>query len=287
MIRVGIFGAENSHAAAFTDYFNDPACPIQDIKVVALGGEDPEAVKKIQDKWGIETVVSHPSEMIGKIDAGMITSRDGSLHCGYAAPIIEAGLPVFIDKPVTSSEEDARALLALMKKHNARVIGGSSVKLVAGALELADIREKAETVYGGHVWAPVSMVNDYGNFYFYSAHLTEVALKIFGMKPEAVTAHRNAKGVSAILHYADYDVSLNYSDGYYAYGATVLTDKKPETRDLSLEGCYQLECDAFVRLVKEGKSEHTYEEILQNVFVINAVKRAFETGKTEKIVGVL
>ena len=287
MLRIGIFGAENSHAAAFTDFFHSPDCPFADVRVVALGGEDPEAVKKIQDKWRIETVVSHPRDMVGRIDAGMITSRDGRLHLGYAEPLIEAGLPVFIDKPVTSSEEDARALLALMKKHNARVVGGSSVKLIAATRELAEVRKSAEKVYGGNAWAPVSLVNDYGNFYFYSAHLTEVALAVFGMKPEAVTAHKNACGVAAILHYPQYDVTLNYNDGCYAYGATVVTGNEAVTRAISLDGCYRLECEKFMHMVQDGAMEFTYEEILQNVFVINAVMRSFASGKTEKIEGVL
>lgn len=49
------------------------------------------------------SLVDKPDEMIGQIDAVLIESVEGSFHYDRTAPFLEAGLPVFVDKPFTCS----------------------------------------------------------------------------------------------------------------------------------------------------------------------------------------
>ena len=110
MIRVGIIGSENSHAMAFSKIFNLSG-KYEDMRVVAVYGEERAASEAIQRECGVELVCDHPEEMIGRIDALMVTSRDGKLHFPYAKPFLEAGLPAFIDKPVTRDPLQALELV--------------------------------------------------------------------------------------------------------------------------------------------------------------------------------
>ena len=54
----------------------------------------------------IPEVVDHPEDMIGKVDAVIIATDIGSEHVRRAKPFLEAGLPVFLDKPLCDNRED-------------------------------------------------------------------------------------------------------------------------------------------------------------------------------------
>ena len=64
---------------------------------------DAEHVAKLSR---IPEVVDRPEDMIGKVDAVIIATDIGSEHVRRAKPFIEAGLPVFIDKPLCDNRKD-------------------------------------------------------------------------------------------------------------------------------------------------------------------------------------
>ena len=188
MYRVGIIGSENSHAMAFSEIFNlNNKEQYPDIQVVAIYGEDQAVSEAVRDKCG--TVIMTPEEMLGNVDAVMVTSRDGALHAKYARPFIEAGIPAFVDKPLTREVEDAVELMRLAKEKGVPIVGGSSLKYPEDLQGLKAVVEQGE-LRGADLAAPVSLVNDYGGFFFYAAHLVEMTMAIFGSNPQKVTAYR-------------------------------------------------------------------------------------------------
>ena len=54
----------------------------------------------------IPRIVDKPETMIGKVDAVIIGTDIGGEHVERARPFIEAGLPVFIDKPLCDNRQD-------------------------------------------------------------------------------------------------------------------------------------------------------------------------------------
>ncbi|MBO5822975.1 MAG: Gfo/Idh/MocA family oxidoreductase [Lentisphaeria bacterium] len=54
----------------------------------------------------IPEVVDSPEEMIGKVDAVIIATDIGSEHVERARPFMDAGIPIFIDKPLCDNYED-------------------------------------------------------------------------------------------------------------------------------------------------------------------------------------
>ncbi len=285
MIRVGIIGSENSHAMAFSKIFNLSG-KYEDMRVVAVYGEERAASEAIQRECGVELVCDHPEEMIGRIDALMVTSRDGKLHFPYAKPFLEAGLPAFIDKPVTRDPLQALELVRLAEKRGARLTGGSSVKLVPDTMKLkaaADEQKRLGKLVGGHVWAPVSMQNAYGNFWFYASHLAETALTIFGYHPFAVTAQHTDRGIAAVLDYGAYAVHLTFGDENYNYGATVL-GRQVTTSAINIGAGYDIEAENFVRIVRGEEPHQNAHDFIEAVCVMDAVLKAAQSGKAERIV---
>ena len=284
--RVGILGAENSHASAFSGIFNAENGKYPDIKVVGVGGIYPEENKKVAEKYGIGLIAEKPEDMIGKIDALMVTARDGAYHAPFAAPFIERGIPAFIDKPFTRSYAEAEKLVALAKQKGVPLTGGSSVKSCYDVRMLRYLEQKAEKageLHGGNVTAPLSMENEYGGFWFYASHLAEISLSVFGYDPVAVTAFRRQNDVIALVDYEHFSVTNAFVDGCYSYNATIYRKGKDEFRDIDIGMCYEHECEEFSLMLTHGIMTYSYDQLIKPVRYLEAIKESFETGKTVEI----
>ena len=279
MYKVGIIGSENSHAMAFSRYFNKSG-RCDDIRVTAIWGEDRAASEEVSLECGVSIMT--PEDMLSQVDAVMVTARDGALHAGYALPFIRAGKPAFIDKPLTIDPAEAEAVIAEAAQRGVPVMGGSSVKLAIGtvaAKAYADAAKERGELAGGCVHAPVTMENPYGGFYFYASHLVEVALTIFGYDPVAVTAVRTKANVTAILEYRDIGISLNFTDGVYKYGATVLWKDGADRREITLDDCYEREAHLFAEMLRTGRTPQTAHEMIMPVKVLKAIEQSYTTGQ--------
>lgn len=283
MFKVGIIGSENSHAAAFSEIFNLSG-EYEDVRVTAIWGEDMEASRKIAEKCHVEIV--KPEDMLPNVDAVMVTSRNGALHWGYVRPFIEAGKSAFVDKPLANDSKEALAIIELAVEKHVPLVGGSSLKLIADTLalkEAADAARAAGGLLGGNVYAPVSLDNPYGGFYFYSSHLIEIALTIFGYDPLAVTAVRQESGIAAVLEYADYSVTLNYTNGAYNYGGVVLGKDGVSGRVINMDDAYAREAASFVHMLRTGESEIPPKDLAQPVRVLNAIEASY-TERVRKLI---
>lgn len=285
MHRIGIIGSENTHTLAFSDLFNKSG-RYEDMRVVAIYGEDAAASRSVAEKCGIDLVAARAEDMLGRIDAIMVTSRNGALHPGYAMPFIEAGLPAFIDKPIANDGGEAWALLRRAREKGVPVVGGSSLKFTQGTQALrtaADGARAAGALMGGHIWAPVKMQNPYGDFYFYSSHLIETAMVVFGFDPVAVRAIRQEKGVFCLLRYADFTVHLSYMEEVSHYGGTVLGPDGATSLTIDLDGCYDAEADHFAHMLRTGETPQSIEDLAMPIFALNAIERAYTDGMEQTI----
>lgn len=284
MYRIGIIGTENSHAAAFIEIFKNDA-NYSDMKVVCVGGMYEDANEKLKEKYGVE-VINDPEQMLGKIDAAMITCRDGKYHAKYARPFIEAGLPVFIDKPFTVDAQEALELVQLAKEKSSLMVGGSAVKSSYDILMLKNAVEKdRNSVKGGSMVAPVSMKNEYSGFYFYASHLAEMCLNTFGYSPKAVTAKENNDNVVAMIEYENYTVSLLFASGIAKYFGQVVNADGIYSREVDISIIYKHECDEFANMLRNGKMKYSYEELIKPVYLLNAIYESYTTGKRVIIKG--
>ena len=133
------------------------------------------------------------------------------------------------------------------------------------------------------MYAPVNMVNEYGNFYFYASHLAEIALTIFGYDPVAVQATKTNTGVAAILEYADFAVTLSYTDGACSYGATVLSKDGATQKPIDISDCYAVEVAHFVHMLRTGEVPQCDHDIVYPVKVLNAIEKAYTEGGRQVI----
>lgn len=133
MIRLGIIGmsAGNAHPYSWSSIINGhfdgeeirrigyPAVAsyleanrdtlgIPGAEVVCVLTQDREISASIAKSSRIAHIVDTPEEMIPLVDAVLLSRDDPENHVAMAKPFIEAGIPLYVDKPLASSKEDLR-----------------------------------------------------------------------------------------------------------------------------------------------------------------------------------
>ena len=284
--RIGIIGTENSHAHGFTRIINKPDengnFRYPDCHVTLVWGHYPESNEQVVNEFDADKVAESIEEMLENVDAVMITARDGKFHYEFAEPFIKAGIPVFVDKPFTVDSKEAIALVELAKEKQVPICGGSVLKFVDGIQEMKKrVAEIGDKFISGALVAPLVLNSPYSGFFFYASHLVEMTLEIYGYNPKSVTASRNGENVCAIISYEGFNVTNHFnneSGGYY--GAIYGKNGFSEHTEFNLDGSTELECDDFVRMLRNGEMSLDYEKYMVPVFVMNAIKESYETGKT-------
>jgi len=78
----------------------------------------------------IPRIVDKPEAMIGKVDAVIIATDIGGEHVERARPFIEAGLPVFIDKPLCDNAADLKVFRKWIIEEGKPVMSSSCMRYV-------------------------------------------------------------------------------------------------------------------------------------------------------------
>jgi len=76
--------------------------------VTHIWTDDPADAKHVAKASLIPNVVSRAEDVIGKVDAVVVATDKGHEHVERCRPFVEAGLPIFVDKPLVDNEQDLR-----------------------------------------------------------------------------------------------------------------------------------------------------------------------------------
>ena len=282
MYRVAILGCENSHANGFLDAVNNRKI-VSDIEFVGVYSDDRAAAEKLREQFGVP-VMERYDELVGKVDGVMITARHGDNHLKYARPYLDSGIPMFIDKPITCTEEDARVLARELRERRIPVSGGSMCVFAPDVQKLKEVvRTQAHgSVLGGYLRAPVNMHNPYGDFFFYAQHLVQVAMEIFGFFPRAVRVVPRGDDCTCVLRYDHFDVVLSFVEGNYLYYAAVSCADAVVGGAYELDGCSDREVLEY-RALFDAKEQCDLAQFFAPVYVLNAIRRAMDSGREEVV----
>lgn len=284
MKKIVLLGCENSHSTQFAQYMRDDK-KYKDVEVIGVHSElDKPAEEKLANEFNFKRLSSY-DEAVGKVDGVIVTARHGGYHLKFFKPYIKKGLTAYIDKPVTISEKEAIELATLAKENDVKLVGQSSLMMHETVLELAKVVRENE-VLGGFVRAPINMDNPHGGFYFYSEHLVDMVLTIFGWYPNSVIAKQYKDGMSVIFRYDNFEVNGVFGNGIYVYGGGVFHKKGSVMKDIACTGvekCFKDHFDEFYETMKSKKNTTDYNKFMESVFVLNAIEKSYKTGKEVKI----
>ena len=285
MYKIAILGSENSHARAFSQLVNTGhpllgGVPYADFKVIGVCGDSAEENKYLCETYGIPETSEDGDAWLGRVDAIMVTARSGAKHLNYAKKYIERGVPAFIDKPITIDEDEAIELARLAKSKNVPLTGGSVCGVVTDAANLRSLVRSGNLgrIFGGSVVAPINMKNEWGDFFFYSQHLVQMMMEVFGNDIESVLALGREDAATFIARYKDYDVTGHYGSSSYSVDIHAHHSVIHKDLDILTDG-FLREFELFAHMVRTGKMLTTYEDLIAPVFVLNAINKSLKTGE--------
>src|SRR5215210_7668966 len=172
MVRFGLVGVNTSHAGVFTGIFNGgPEGPptLEGGRVVAVWGEPTGDAEALATAHAVPDVVAEPTAMLGTVEAVLIVddTDGGARHAELARPFLEAGLPTFVDKPMTLSIADAIALFDYAERRGAPLMSSSALRF---APEVANVKARLADI--GRLSSVVSVGP--GDWYYYGVHAVEM-----------------------------------------------------------------------------------------------------------------
>jgi predicted dehydrogenase len=208
-LRVGIIGLDTSHVPAFTKLLNDAASPdhIPGAKVVAAfkgGSPDIESswsrvdgyTTELREKFGVK-IVDSIDELCAGVDAVLLESVDGRPHLEQARPVIRAGKPLFVDKPVGGSMRDVVEIYRLARERNVPIFSSSSYRYYPGLVEVS--RAAIGEVRSAISYGPAHLEPHHPDLFWYGIHPTEALFTVLGAGCESVvrTTGKDADVITA------------------------------------------------------------------------------------------
>jgi hypothetical protein len=234
-LRAGIIGTDTSHVSAFTKALNDPKATgdLADVKMVAAfpgGSPDiPSSADRVQKyadqlrEMNVE-IVDSIDELLKRVDVVFLESVDGRPHLAQARPVIAAGKPLFIDKPMAASLADAMEIFRLAKEKNVPVFSSSSLRFSAQFQEVHNKTSKFGDVKSCTAWGPYNVEEHHPDLFWYGIHGVEILFTCMGTGCKTVTREAPEKVVGV---WADGRVGTYV--GKKGYGADIVGTKESGT----------------------------------------------------------
>lgn len=208
-LRVGIIGCDTSHAVAFTETWNNPEAKghVPGCKVVAAyrgGSADiPQSVKlqeevvpKLKEKYGVKFYDSI-EELCANVDVVCLESLDGRPKLEQIKPVLKAGKPVFVDKPLAASYAEALEIFRLASQARVPIFTSSSLRF---SKNTQAVRGGAiGTVTNAATFGPCETEPHHPELFWYGFHGVEALFTVMGTGCLSVQRGTNAQGKIEVI----------------------------------------------------------------------------------------
>ncbi len=234
-----------------------------------------EEAEHIARATHIPTVYDTPEEMIGQVDAVIVATDDGNEHIERCRPFVEAGVPMFIDKPLVNTEEDLRTFVR-WRREGAKFISSSCMRYA----------KEYEPFYKNHYelgelfYVCSTMAKKYEN---YGIHALEAMYPLLG---EGFVSVRNTgtyeRTVVHIKHKSGCNVNIIQGIGMTGIGMIVLGAHG--ARNLTVGDSYyafKKQLDLFVHWLRTGEEPFPFEETVELMKLVIGGLRSREQGGKE------
>ncbi len=292
-IRIGLVDCDTSHCVAFTQRLNHLDVGeehwVDGAKIVAAypgtSEMSPERIPGFTQQlreYGV-TIVAAATDLIGQVDAVLIESLQGSVHVERARPFLEAGLPLFVDKPFACSVADARTLLTEAERRGLVLWSSSSLRFAPEVQALQASADEIGPVVGVNVHGPASLAPGNPGLFHYGVHGVQMMSQLMGLGCETVRLTSNADGDVAVGQWADgrFGVFRGLRRGAAPYGVTVFGEKRVTATAIGTTHIYSELLKRIVAAFQSGKAPLAPADMLEVVAFQEAALQSLEQGGSE------
>ena len=213
----------------------------------------------------IPEVVDCPEDVIGSVDAVLIPTDIGHEHLDRSRPFVEAGIPVFIDKPLTDCEDHLRQF-SLWQREGRPLMSSSAMRYAREFLdchdriaEIGKLRLLTFTTckrwerYGIHAMEAS---------YLFAPPNSWANVANTGQDQADVVHVRHSNGLDVVIAAVD--------DMYGAFGHLALygTEGTRTARFHDSFSAFKAQLEAFVAYLRTGESPYAFDETVELMKII-------------------
>lgn len=293
-VKIALIGLDTSHSVELPKLMQDKSVQ-EDFQVPQMRAvsclrfdtpfQNTDGLNKRQEyleSIGVKVTLDF-EEAVADCDGIMLTINDASYHRKYFELAAKLGKPIFMDKPMTDSLDNANAIAAAAKENNVRWCTASSLRFdndLVNALK-SGINAKEALVWGPYNRAPAG-----SSILWYGVHTFEILERIMGRGAVTVTASPDREGYVFHVAYADGRRGvLSMVNSCYRYGG-VIRDRSAK------EQLFQCTCKIpfYVMMLRElvgffqgGKAPVEFDESYEILSMLMAAERSAVSGRPEAV----
>jgi hypothetical protein len=240
---------------------------VEQASVTHVWTDNPAEASAVSKAAYIPHIVSRPEDVIGQVDAVFIAVDDGFDHAQRARPFIEAGIPVFVDKPLATSITDLKAFID-WSVQGARFLSSSGMRY---APELDHLTSGQANSLGKWRWISGVSCKTWER---YAIHILEPAFRLLGSGFESVRLEsRPGIEIAHIIHASGIQLSLPVIyDGAASFGSLQIsgTNGHLALKMTDTYTAFRRQIVSFVDYVRSGVLPFPFAETVELMAVIIA-----------------
>jgi predicted dehydrogenase len=142
-------------------------------------------------------IVDSIEDLLKQVDVVMLETNDGRPHYEQVLPVLKAGKPCFIDKPIAGTLTDAIAIFEAAKKYKTPVFSSSSLRF--GKNTLAVRAGSLGRVTNCVTTSPASLEKTHPDLFWYGIHGVESLFTVMGTGCESVVRRTTPEGQIEVI----------------------------------------------------------------------------------------
>ena len=287
-LRLGLIGLDTSHVIAFTSRFNEPDNPnhVPGGRVIAAfkgGSDDIQSshtrvegyTKTLVEKYGVK-IYDDIKQLCENVDAILLTSLDGRPHLSQIRPVIEAKIPVFVDKPVAGTLKDAVEIYRLAKEAKVPCFSSSSLRWYPGVVDVA--KANVGQLISALSYGPAPPEPHHPDLFWYGIHPTEALFTVMGSGCQTVTRTSTDDTVVVTGVWKDGKVGTLHGLAKGRFGYKVIAFGTEAIAEQNRGGDYTPMLQEIIKFFKTGKPPVSSETTLEIYAFMEAADESKRRG---------
>ncbi len=250
------------------------AVGIPGARVTHVWTDDPAEAPQIAAAANIPHVLSSPEDAIGDIDAAIIATDDGNDHVERARPFVEAGLPVFVDKPLATNIPDLRRFVE-WERAGSPVLSSSGLRY---SPELAVLQQALPSL-GEPRWITATTVKTWER---YGIHALEPVFTLPGRGFADVTnTESHGTNIVTLRHKNGFQATIAVLPGAPGSSGTLHAYGTKGTRSVKLADtftAFRNQMLAFIDRIRTGQAPFPFPETVELMLILIAGLHSRERG---------
>lgn len=207
-------------------------------QVTHVWGGNPKEIRALRRIDPAILSVSRPEDMIGEIDGVVFARDDWMARNKLVSLFLRAGLPTFVDKPLTLNEAELDDFAPFLKAGSLMSTSGLRYSPELQILREADTGNFSEINFSGP-----------GSWSLYSTHLVDLAIELLGLDIEPV--RRTNSGLTAQWG----GTKIEFSCSNFQNDPFRIVGHGPNPADIRIEARFEpfrLMLEGFFKMVSTG-----------------------------------